>query len=1627
MTKYTICKMLLAALLPVAIRGSCPDGQYDVESVCTECPANSYCQGGVLTACPLGATSPAGSSAFSACLCPASNILNGTYNCRPCETGYACASQTSEVLCVAGQFAPQPTPTECVTCTNNSYSVADASTSCTACPGNATAADGSVSILQCTCINGFYRDAEYQCVPCPAGSRCSNNVRTTCLAGTFSHAMASACTNCELGTYQSATGTSGCLTCPAGKEVLQISSGTEFNAPISREHTSVAANKVYIMRNFFISSQGNNLTTWSFYASKASCTVTPAIFRADVNGNNLDGNVWFTLHQLGTTRTTTSVGAHTFDFLDGSKYSVRAAVPTGVPYVNSYEFFGWIFTGDVCIPYDLGDPVTTFFFVMPFDYDAQATSYFKEGNVYDQSAYWSVQVTYEWGNTVPATNAVASTSIFDCKCPTGARQLSDGNCQGLCQEGTYMLHETDDSCTTCPQGSYCRSSVRYPCASGYSSLPGAGTCSLCPGPGTHTNIALNLCGLLQCADATPARLGSSDWFGLGNITKAAGGEGLAPSTGWYPGAEVLGLILNAASDRPVAVLQRGIDVTPGTPIAFQFRYVCTGASCNAAFEVQWSKNATYYETIFSSETVPSTDWVQTSTQYIIPTAARITLRFHVKMVPSSAIVWLATVETVSLGQWTHVNIDKLRLLETTTVLIPHSDIYSEPVESSTIRITDTSLAYAVPTGVIYPGGYPYLATVWAKGEGTLSLQTSGAMLMQWTVSDANAWTQLNYTTTDISTQFTLTTTGSVIIASPSLTLRSKTIGCQSCLSDYWCASQQIFECPSHAQSAAGSYRQADCYCLPGYYGNVNSQLGWTPCAPCDENYYCTGGNHIAVCPNGTKAAIGSSACVACEVDQYCALGQVGICPAHSYSPTNSDDITDCTCADGYYGVSPNCQACEPGYYCTGGARIACTAHATSTPKAPAATSCYCDRGYYGIENAACTACEEASWCWTGIKNSCPANMWSPTLSSYAGNCTCEYGYKRASVSSCTPCGTGTFKPTRGEDLCTECPVGYFSQATGATSSATCARCDVGTFAAVPGQYQCEDCAAGYYTSTLGSTTCQTCWPGSYSHAGYAACSLCSAGTMSGVTAATSSAVCTACPVGSWSQGNSSFCNICGACPYWSYPRSIFFYSLTLSTVMANNTVNVHLARYGNKVVMSQFRSLMYVDLTTGDVQPLTIEAPGVGGVYSSIAPSALGNYIYLAQGAYVYRVDMDMLSWDTVYTSSLASCVFEDGLVIWIVQPDTIRSLDPVSTSVQKTFAVAGSAYACIHEAHPDYLFTVGSYGLKRVHKVTGEQTLLNSAAAYVQCAFSTDGEFIFVSTSTGRQAWAYSLFDGRMTRILNNAIVTSIFDDNGTVVFAVQNSGVRNVTYISKDSATCSVGKFSLYSGLQLESQCELCPAGSLCPGGANITLCSPGTYSLATGNREQAQCHSCPRGYYCTGGDGIHVCPLGTYSLSQSVTNVGDCPLCTAGYFCPNTTTQVQCPENTHSLPGSSDLGECTCVAGYRCLMVKVVHCEVVLPIAASAFTAEMQAAYIQAIALAAGVDPSSVHIIAVQQVTLGGGRRLLEHGHVAVEVHTSIYKARSDALNDLNHHLESLGLPSHRGIRISIHKEVVSSIRL
>jgi hypothetical protein len=112
---------------------------------------------------------------------------------------------------------------------------------------------------------------------------------------------------------------------------------------------------------------------------------------------------------------------------------------------------------------------------------------------------------------------------------------------------------------------------------------------------------------------------------------------------------------------------------------------------------------------------------------------------------------------------------------------------------------------------------------------------------------------------------------------------------------------------------------------------------------------------------------------------------------------------------------------------------------------------------------------------------------------------------------------------------------------------------------------------------------------------------------------------------------------------------------------------------------------------------------------------------------------------------------------------------------------------------------------------------------------------------------------------------------------------------------------------------------------------------------------------------------------------------------------------------------------------MMALVVHAEILLPIVRTEFTSEMQDRYIAAIALAAGVSIDKVRIISISDVTMGAGRRLLGFNANAVEVHTSIYDSLNEGVPDLNAYLQRNGLPTHRGIRVTMHKEVISSFKL
>ena len=1650
------------------------------DSTCGLCPANSFCPDqNTIRACSNNALSQPGQSTPAGCnACPPGYIQNSAssapISCRACTAGYACPTLSSETRCAAGTYAPS-LATACVQCGANSYS-GDAATVCVPCASHATAANGSQNVYACNCDPGYYRDSLFRCNPCPPGVACASNMALQCSPGTSSAGGQAACTPCALGTYQDGAAASVCKSCPAGPSIAQTTAQLDTQSILNRPSLDVASNRMYISLNELINARGNNVTSWQFYATQPGCVVTPLLLQG--SGFLGQSGITFQIVATGTQRNTTAAGPQTFPFSDtDAPYLVPTPptiVPVNQPYVSTY--FGFVFAGPTCIPNQpTSSPGQAFYMYAVDGYTPSLTLYSFPG-VYPAAALWSFSVGSSKSVQVPSTAQTGTTSIMACACPDGTRQISNGQCQRLCPDGQYMAQPQDTACSPCPQGSYCVNSLIATCPVGQSSLPGASTCRQCVNPGGATDIQLYTCGLKNCTRNSPINLGQTAWTGLGKINVAVGNVNGSVSTPWQPGDTILGLELNPASDRPFALLQRDVDLVSfgleNQQIAFRFRYRCAGMACPDWLLVEFSQdNGQNFVQILQITDFTPSKWVQIATAFFVATTGTdaahvpIQVRITTQMQVSSCILWLGSFEVVSLGSWQYDDISKLRLMTTDTVYVPYfpNGGYAKPVDAVNLRLSSATFWVQVDPAAVY-SGYKYVASVWAQGAGSIAVSTGPADNVSVAFASAEA-RQFNLTSLSTPTYFSIQTSGAVVIKGPSLLLRSPVVGCQFCLRNYWCSQSGIANCPANSVSKPGASAQTDCWCVPGYYGRPGSLVGYTPCSVCPKNYFCPGGNNLTVCPNGTKTDdTGATACTVCPADEFCALGKTSMCPDHSTSPIDSWDVTQCICDQGYYGTAPNCQPCEPGYFCANGTRTACTANAVSAPGAWDPTQCYCDRGYEGVANAPCAPCAEGYFCWTGVKTACPGHMWSPVYSSFQKNCTCDYGTYPVSA-ACSVCSAGTYKSSRGAGPCTSCDVGTYAVTSGASSSAVCTGCAPGTYSIVQGQYQCQACSAGYYASGLGSSQCQACAAGSYATIGSSGCTSCVAGKFSATTAAVSIAACVTCPLGAWSAANSTGCSQCGACPYWHYPATIYFYVQSMTPVYNDPSSYYRFAvnPADGSIFMAMGTSIYTIDLSRGTLSaPLAVQGPSATRWwFAAISASALGNYIYVVQNQDVYRVDLSMRSYDITYPSKLASCIVEDStqpeaVVLWIVQPTAVRQVDPLAAIDLNVYSIAGAKYACVNPVDPASLYVVGTFGLKQMNKATGAFTTVRGGAAYTVCQVTADGNFVVLSQGTARTVVIHSLFDGSLTPVIANAPTSGVLVSGGNLVFGIDGVGVRNVTFSSADSRTCGPGQYGKNYGMTSPDTCTLCAAGNLCPGGANVTSCSPGTFGNGTGLRQQQQCSVCPQGSFCPGavcpqgydcavdatgvcsgpdctdGDNVHTCPPGSYSLATGLARAADCPLCVAGNYCPNPTTQLQCPNNTFSPVGSNDLGQCACAPGFRCIITKIVHAQIVLAMTAAQFNTALQQRYKAAVAAAAGIDVSLVQIQGFFSITSPpSGRRLLGHRRGewesrAVEVHTLIQQSEMITLTDLDSHLASNGLPASRSVKVSLQSEVVQTFR-
>jgi len=1460
-------------------------------------------------------------------------------------------------------------------------------------------------------------------------------------------------------------GLGGCITCPAGSSVVLDSNVELYHECRDRAETPAVADSIFIQRYQLPTSASKlNITKWSFYATQ-TCTVTPVLLQSTAAAG-LGG--YQTLHmqvsQVGTTRTVNGPGKYSYDFLEGQKVeSKQYTLVTGTSNYNNLEYFGWYFSGPACIPHESSAPNSNSLLdfvvsVHAYDTNQSITSQVFPNNIDLAAAkvtdLYSVSLNYTVSTVVLATASTASTSILNCSCGSNLRTMSDGNCQGLCVDGMYMASNSNDTCAICPQGSYCTKSVKSPCPTQQSSLAQSGQCMSCPGPDTHSDLSLAMCGLKTCTTtANLVNLGTTGWKGIGQVTVGQGGNGIIPVTHWFSGYKCLGLVLNAFSDRPVSLIQYTLTVVPGQTYAVRYKFVCTGSQCAANFKVTWLETST----LFSELSFVHRSWTEGATPYFSTTSTSVTVQFRAQMVTSSCTIWLAQVELVNMGRWAYNAMNALQLKPGVELPVRFSANYVEGRSHILMQITGTNYIQQT-AGVVV--GHLYELMFW---------KSTASAVHAWIMNGTN-WTQLVpmpayevgvgfvqavYQFVPTWTPVLIRFTGPGQMTNPSFKIFAElaTAPCKHCLNNFWCAGSTLNRCPLNTISSPGSLVQTDCFCAPGYYGSVglDASTGYSPCAICPMNSYCDGGNQKAFCPPGTKSQPGSalSGCTPCAEGEFCANGLVGVCPANSYAPSGSDDLADCGCMPGYYGTMGNCSLCESGFFCPGGpVRQSCTANAVSPVGSVNASQCFCDRGYYGVNNTACTACQEGYWCWTGVRNLCPPNMWSPVLSSYQDNCTCTYGYTGPNGGPCTECSAGLFKSARGPQACTACDTGTSSIAVAATSSATCASCNRGSFNMFTGQSVCTLCDAGTASGSFGSTVCSSCVAGTWSSQGAAVCTQCLAGTYSLAVGASTALQCLSCPAGAYSGAGSTSCQFCGACSYWVWPMRISIqFTLGTATTFASvgaNSGSMMTLITSSVALVNDVSDLYRLNIQTGAVQSTLYEKKYTTAI-THLEASRNRDSVYMVQGGFAFRFSLPDISGMNAYgdegIGAIGITESTSGAVVWITCSAFMRSYNKDTESAIQTvnypspFTTA-TASPCVHASYPNEIFVAGKsalglFGFRKYNTATGAwSNITTEVSSLNKCTFSADGQFVFLTSSSN--TWVWSMAEKTLTRFYVGQVNGLVVDpDLNFALLGRQLSSVQRQAIVIQDPRNCPTAQYSPNGGLQSSADCSVCPAGSVCPGGANITQCAAGSFSQTAGLREQGQCTVCPAGRYCTGGTSSQLCPLGSYSLASGVTRVQDCGRCPAGFYCPNTTVVTACPSNTHSPVGSSDLGQCTCDAGYRCEVSKVVHAEVTLPISVVDFEA-LRLQYRQAVAAAAGVSVDQVIIVSVtSSVGSGGARRLLADSDFT-EVHTSIYDSKFVtkphlALAGLQRQLKMRGLPRHETfMKITLHHEVRGSSR-
>ena len=511
----------------------CGNGTYLSSNSCVQCSAGYYSTGGVnsCTACAAGKYSAAGASSCS-------NCAAGTYStgaassCTTCTSGYYCPGNSNRIACPdgytsgagasaqancyisvpPGKYLTTEGSTSIGTCTAGTYKGGHtvnfgSKSSCNACLKNSYSAAGASVCTTCSVGTYTTDTGSTSCISCPAGSYCPAGANPqSCPAGQYSPMNSASCSECGAGTYNSGTGNTGCSTCPAGyrctggANISQCPAGYYSNAG-AVNCTRCSAGKYSAAGSASCSSCPAG--TYSA-AGASSCTSCPA-------GSYCSGGTNKVACPAGTY---SAAGATSCSSCPAGQYSAAGSSSCTSCPAGSYCSGG---TNKVTCPAGT--------------YSAAGASRCTNCPAGKYSAAGASScTTCTAGYRCPggsnriqcAAGTYSAAGASSCtSCVAGKYSAAGASSCTNCPAGKYSTGGAS-SCSTCPAGSYCPGGAnKSTCAAGTYSAAGASSCSNCPA-GKYSAAGASSCSTctagyrcpggtnrIQCAAGTYAAAGAS--------------------------------------------------------------------------------------------------------------------------------------------------------------------------------------------------------------------------------------------------------------------------------------------------------------------------------------------------------------------------------------------------------------------------------------------------------------------------------------------------------------------------------------------------------------------------------------------------------------------------------------------------------------------------------------------------------------------------------------------------------------------------------------------------------------------------------------------------------------------------------------------------------------------------------------------------------------------------------------------------------------------------------------------------------------------------------------------------------------------------------------------------------------